>query len=194
MSASAARALRACIRSPLCPCEEGAPRSPSSSSWSRSPSPHSLGREKLPARGHRPDRPGRSRFLARDAVADRGRPAHRDGADPAAVAALPARLRCRQSTSSSPGSGCSASPSCGCGARPDRRATARLAYVAEHEVEPLRDQLLALARGARHEGAAPAAELEPAPQQATFWRSSRPRRSSPRSCSRTGGSSRSSSV
>jgi putative membrane protein len=32
--------------------------------------------------------------------------------------------------------------------------TARLAYVAEHEVEPLRDQLLALARGARiHEGA-----------------------------------------
>jgi putative membrane protein len=28
-------------------------------------------------------------------------------------------------------------------------ATARLAYVAEHEVEPLRDQLLALARGAR---------------------------------------------
>ena len=32
-------------------------------------------------------------------------------------------------------------------------ATARLAYVAEHEVEPLRDQLLALARGARHEEA-----------------------------------------
>src|SRR4029077_13849854 len=32
--------------------------------------------------------------------------------------------------------------------------TARLAYVAEHEVEPLRDQLLALARGARHEEAA----------------------------------------
>ena len=29
--------------------------------------------------------------------------------------------------------------------------TARLAYVAEHEVEPLRDQLLALARGARHD-------------------------------------------
>jgi putative membrane protein len=29
--------------------------------------------------------------------------------------------------------------------------TARLAYVAEHEVEPLRDELLALARGARHE-------------------------------------------
>jgi putative membrane protein len=39
-------------------------------------------------------------------------------------------------------------------------ATARLAYVAEHEVEPLRDQLLALARGARHDEvpAAPAAE------------------------------------
>ena len=35
-------------------------------------------------------------------------------------------------------------------------ATARLAYVAEHEVEPLRDQLLALARGARHEEAPPA--------------------------------------
>ena len=35
-------------------------------------------------------------------------------------------------------------------------ATARLAYVAEHEVEPLRDQLLALARGARHDEAAPA--------------------------------------
>jgi putative membrane protein len=33
-------------------------------------------------------------------------------------------------------------------------ATARLAYVAEHEVEPLRDQLLALAGGARH-GEAP---------------------------------------
>jgi putative membrane protein len=32
-------------------------------------------------------------------------------------------------------------------------ATARLAYVAEHEVEPLRDRLLALARGARHEDA-----------------------------------------
>jgi putative membrane protein len=44
-------------------------------------------------------------------------------------------------------------------------ATARLAYVAEHEVEPLRDQLLALARGARHDEAAPAGELEPAPQQ-----------------------------
>ena len=38
--------------------------------------------------------------------------------------------------------------------------TARLAYVAEHEVEPLRDQLLALARGARLDSAAttPAAE------------------------------------
>jgi putative membrane protein len=34
-------------------------------------------------------------------------------------------------------------------------ATARLAYVAEHEVEPLRDQLLALARGARAEEAPP---------------------------------------
>ena len=42
-------------------------------------------------------------------------------------------------------------------------ATARLAYVAEHEVEPLRDQLLALARGARHDEAAPdAARREPA--------------------------------
>ena len=41
--------------------------------------------------------------------------------------------------------------------------TARLAYVAEHEVEPLRDQLLALARGARlDEGSA-----ETAPEQAT---------------------------
>ena len=39
--------------------------------------------------------------------------------------------------------------------------TARLAYVAEHEVEPLRDQLLALARGARHDEAAPAAGPEP---------------------------------
>ena len=36
--------------------------------------------------------------------------------------------------------------------------TARLAYVAEHEVEPLRDQLLALARGAR--------DAEPAPEPA----------------------------
>lgn len=34
-------------------------------------------------------------------------------------------------------------------------ATARLAYVAEHEVEPLRDQLLALARGARADEGAP---------------------------------------
>jgi putative membrane protein len=34
-------------------------------------------------------------------------------------------------------------------------ATARLAYVSEHEVEPLRDQLLALARGARLDDAAP---------------------------------------
>jgi len=45
--------------------------------------------------------------------------------------------------------------------------TARLAYVAEHEVEPLRNQLLALARGARHDEAAtePAAELErPVPE------------------------------
>jgi len=38
--------------------------------------------------------------------------------------------------------------------------TARLAYVAEHEVEPLRDELLALARGARHDKAAPAAGPE----------------------------------
>jgi putative membrane protein len=36
-------------------------------------------------------------------------------------------------------------------------ATARLAYVAEHEVEPLRDQLLALARGSRLHGEAPEA-------------------------------------
>jgi putative membrane protein len=43
--------------------------------------------------------------------------------------------------------------------------TARLAYVAEHEVEPLRDQLLALARGARHEEA-PASQLErPQPEE-----------------------------
>jgi putative membrane protein len=42
-------------------------------------------------------------------------------------------------------------------------ATARLAYVAEHEVEPLRDQLLALARGARLEEAAPAPTTEPEP-------------------------------
>ena len=38
--------------------------------------------------------------------------------------------------------------------------TARLAYVAEHEVEPLRDRLLALARGARVDEGAP--EPEPA--------------------------------
>jgi putative membrane protein len=37
-------------------------------------------------------------------------------------------------------------------------ATARLAYVGEHEVEPLRDQLLALARGARADDAAPAGQ------------------------------------
>ena len=46
--------------------------------------------------------------------------------------------------------------------------TARLAYVAEHEVEPLRDQLLALARGARHDEAVrePAAGLErPVPEE-----------------------------
>jgi putative membrane protein len=41
-------------------------------------------------------------------------------------------------------------------------ATARLAYVSEREVEPLRDQLLALARGARHE-VAPAGLLEQEP-------------------------------
>ena len=41
-------------------------------------------------------------------------------------------------------------------------STARLAYVAEHEVEPLRDQLLGLARGARHDEArASSAEQEP---------------------------------
>jgi putative membrane protein len=38
--------------------------------------------------------------------------------------------------------------------------TARLAYVGEHEVEPLRDRLLALARGARLEEGAPADSLE----------------------------------
>jgi putative membrane protein len=43
-------------------------------------------------------------------------------------------------------------------------ATARLAYVAEHEVEPLRDELLALARGARG-GAAAQAEGAAAPQE-----------------------------
>ena len=49
----------------------------------------------------------------------------------------------------------------------DSGATARLAYVAEHEVEPLRDELLALARGARHDEAVPvpAVEPEPAPQE-----------------------------
>ena len=36
-------------------------------------------------------------------------------------------------------------------------ATARLAYVSEHEVEPLRDQLLALARGSRVDEQEPAA-------------------------------------
>jgi putative membrane protein len=41
--------------------------------------------------------------------------------------------------------------------------TARLAYVAEHEVGPLRDQLLALSRGARLDDAAAAAEAEPEP-------------------------------
>jgi putative membrane protein len=41
-------------------------------------------------------------------------------------------------------------------------ASARLAYVAEHEVEPLRDQLLALARGAHRHDAAPGPEAEPA--------------------------------
>ncbi len=39
--------------------------------------------------------------------------------------------------------------------------TARLAYVGEHEVEPLRDLLLALARGARHDEAAPEPAAEP---------------------------------
>ncbi len=39
--------------------------------------------------------------------------------------------------------------------------TARLAYVAEHEVEPLRDQLLALARGARFDEELPATDSEP---------------------------------
>jgi putative membrane protein len=42
--------------------------------------------------------------------------------------------------------------------------TARLAYVAEHEVQPLRDQLLALARGARHEELDPASAAEPGPR------------------------------
>ena len=43
--------------------------------------------------------------------------------------------------------------------------TARLAYVAEHEVEPLRDQLLALARGARLDEAAPAPVAVAGPAQ-----------------------------
>jgi len=44
-------------------------------------------------------------------------------------------------------------------------ATARLAYVAEHEVEPLRDRLLALARGARLDDGAQ--ELAPVGEPAT---------------------------
>lgn len=43
--------------------------------------------------------------------------------------------------------------------------TARLAYVAEHEVEPLRDELLALARGARRDEDAPAPVAETGPAQ-----------------------------
>jgi putative membrane protein len=42
-------------------------------------------------------------------------------------------------------------------------ATARLAYVAEHEVEPLRNQLLALARGARHDEAETELPVDEAP-------------------------------
>ena len=42
-------------------------------------------------------------------------------------------------------------------------ATARLAYVGEPGIEPLRDQLLALARGARHDGTAPAPTHEQEP-------------------------------
>ena len=42
-------------------------------------------------------------------------------------------------------------------------ATARLAYVAEHEVEPLRNQLLALARGARHDEGEPELPIDEAP-------------------------------
>jgi putative membrane protein len=42
-------------------------------------------------------------------------------------------------------------------------SAARLAYVAEHEVEPLRDQLLALARGARLDDGLPAADQEREP-------------------------------
>jgi putative membrane protein len=45
-------------------------------------------------------------------------------------------------------------------------ATARLAYVAEHEVEPLRDQLLALARGARLEEEHPGGEAQREPAEA----------------------------
>ena len=48
-------------------------------------------------------------------------------------------------------------------------ATARLAYVAEHEVEPLRDQLLALARGARQDQAVPVL-LRSRRRRSTFWR------------------------
>jgi putative membrane protein len=45
-------------------------------------------------------------------------------------------------------------------------ATARLAYVGEQEVEPLRDRLLALARGARiHEGIPAEGELERVPER-----------------------------
>jgi putative membrane protein len=44
-------------------------------------------------------------------------------------------------------------------------AKARLAYVAEHEVEPLRDQLLALARGARSDEGALAGDAEPGREQ-----------------------------
>jgi putative membrane protein len=43
--------------------------------------------------------------------------------------------------------------------------TARLAYVAEHEVEPLRDQLLTLARGAHHDEAPPAKLERPLPEE-----------------------------
>jgi putative membrane protein len=42
--------------------------------------------------------------------------------------------------------------------------TARLAYVAEHEVEPLRDELLALARGARRDEPASAQVAAPEPE------------------------------
>jgi putative membrane protein len=43
--------------------------------------------------------------------------------------------------------------------------TARLAYVSEHEVEPLRDQLLALARGARHEEVPTSGVERPLPEE-----------------------------